>query len=377
MAKLSEKLALFKTFWEGFKVSEQTGQTPYDSWLALRRLYVETNGRFNDIFHRWYTLDKPPVPVLQPLSASAFSGVTAQEVDRAVRSLHRDGYYVFPQRLDGGIIDSLTKFAMETPVVLQFDSSKRANEQEALPEGNDEHSGLYYMGHAVETDNVYFNPDQLIATNYRFQEQAVVSNSTVQDLMADPLVMTLAQQYLKSFAMYTLIGMWWTTPYGCDDPSSNLAQMYHFDMDRIKFVNFFIYLTDVGPEDGPHCYVKGSCSRKPRAILKDGRLPDHEVHPHFHPDDPVEFTGPRGTLIVEDARGFHKAKMPTKGNRLALEFELSSCVFGGPDYPHTSIALASDALTELATRYPKLLSRYEVIRPVGSRIRRRIPAGVP
>jgi hypothetical protein len=39
-------------------------------------------------------------------------------------------------------------------------------------------------------------------------------------------------------------------------------------------------------------------------------------------------TGPRGTILAEDTRGLHKGKPVAKGDRLVLEFEFSSSMFG-------------------------------------------------
>ena len=39
---------------------------------------------------------------------------------------------------------------------------------------------------------------------------------------------------------------------------SEAAQMFHFDLDRIKWLKFFIYLTDVKINSGPHVYVSGT-----------------------------------------------------------------------------------------------------------------------
>ena len=65
--------------------------------------------------------------------------------------------------------------------------------------------------------------------------------------------------------------------------SSEAAQLFHFDMDRIRFLKVFIYLTDVGTENGPHVYVRGSHRSKPPAFFRDRRFSDAEVKRAFPP----------------------------------------------------------------------------------------------
>lgn len=368
MATVKEKLTLLKTFWSGYQTFQRTGKTPHESWLAMRRLFVETNGWFNDIFQFLYGFNKPYKPV-QALEGSVLKGFTNRDVHEAVHRLKQDGYYVFPQRIKDKYLDSLVQFALETPAVLQYDDAnakpQRQDAQDSLTgiaaeESAGQNASAYFkLGHAVKTTDVRFDPKHLIATNYRFPEPAVLNNPTVQQLMADPVVISVAQQYIKSLVIFTTVGMWWTTPYGCNKPSSALAQQYHFDMDRIKFIKFFLYLTDVGSADGPHCYVRGSCQRKPQALRRDGRFQDEEIQANYDASDLVEFIAPKGTLIADDTRGFHKAKMPTGGNRLILEFELASCLFG-QTYPKSTLEVKSSELQKAIKQDPVIWSNFGI-----------------
>jgi hypothetical protein len=111
-------------------------------------------------------------------------------------------------------------------------------------------------------------------------------------------------------------------------------------MDRIKFLKVFFYLTDVTPESGPHCYVRGSSKRKPAAILRDGRIPDEEIRSHYPEETFVEICGGTGSIIAVDTRGWHKGKPLTEGERLILQFEYTNSMFG-QNYPKS--ALPEDA----------------------------------
>ena len=352
---LAEKVALIKTFWAGFKTFERTGEAPYESWLAMRRLFVVTNGWFNDVFHKFYTRNRRPSPI-PTLEGSFWKGFDNKQLKIAVDSLNRDGYYVFPQLLDDATIKALLDLSLQMPVVLQSD--KPVN-QPATEESKVQRTDVpQYLGSISDTTgDAYFDPTNLVASNYRLREQDLLNSELIQQIISDPAIISVAQNYMKSQAIYTTVSMWWTTPFGCESPSSALAQQYHFDMDRVKFIKFFLYLTDVGPNDGPHCFVKGSVSRKPKALQRDGRFSDQEIESEYDRSELLEFCGPRGTLIAEDTRGFHKAKMPTGGNRLLFQVELASCLFG-PKYPQSTLVPRNERLKNLIRVNPVLYSNF-------------------
>jgi hypothetical protein len=357
---LTENVDLFRTFWEGFRTFEQTGEAPHEAWLAMRRLFVISNGWFNDIFQKYYGYNKPFSPV-RSLEGSLWKGVTQPQLQEAVRCINRDGFYVFPQLLDSATIDQLLDFSFNSPVVLQSDQTfKRSIIGQDKTETKSASNEISYLGQVIETEkDTYFDPNRPLATNYRLREREIIQNLVVQKLLADPTIISLAQQYIQSQTMYTTVSMWWTTPFGCEKPSSALAQQYHFDMDRFKFIKFFLYLTDVGPGDGPHCYVKGSCKRKPKALRRDGRFSDEEIAAQYDPARLIEFCAPRGTLIAEDTRGFHKAKMPTTGNRLIFQVELASCLFG-PKYPKSTLEPREESLKKLIAENPTLFANFGI-----------------
>lgn len=332
-------------FWAGYQTFESTGQTPVEAYYAMRQLYVQTNGWFNDIFQFIYGLKKPYKPV-ESLKESLFSGFTGDNINQAVRGLKQDGYYVFPQRVGAEYLDALMQYALTAPANLQ------------------------YNGEYLENTDTHFDPKRLVASNYRFPEQGVVNIPVVQEIMADPALISIAKQYMNSQVAYVNTQMWWTTPFGCEEPASELAQLYHFDMDRIKFMKFFLYVTDVEATTGPHCYARGSCRRKPKALLEDRRFLDKELQAQYKAEDLKELNAPRGTLFAVDTRGFHKAKVPTAGNRLILQIEIASCLFG-QNYPRAPLELKQTKATVSVESDPYLWSNYELSRQ-GAETRERI-----
>ena len=151
-------------------------------------------------------------------------------------------------------------------------------------------------------------------------------------LVFDQSILAVAQEYLKCSPVLDLVAFWWSLPYE-GKGKSEAAQMYHFDMDRIKFIKFFFYLTDVDDESGPHAMVRGTHSRKRlghQVTLR--RFTDEEIERAYGLDHVVTIRGDAGAGFAEDTGCIHKGIPPRTRDRLALQIE-----FGLRDY-----ALAHD-----------------------------------
>ena len=158
-----------------------------------------------------------------------------------------------------------------------------------------------------------------------------------------------------------VLGMWWHTPFS-DRPDSEAAQYFHFDMDRPKWLKFFIYLTDVETTSGPHTFIAGSHKTEsiPSSLLSKGyaRLTDEEVKNAFDEKDIIEFAAPRGTIIAEDTRGLHKGKHVQKGDRLILQLQFSNSLFGGY-YPKAKMDnVLCQNLKNSIEKFPKLYGAF-------------------
>ncbi|OIR19136.1 hypothetical protein GALL_00150 [mine drainage metagenome] len=152
------------------------------------------------------------------------------------------------------------------------------------------------------------------------------------------------------------------SPHVKDTPDSEAAQLYHFDMERIKWLRFFIYLTDVDTNSGPHCFIKGThrAGAIPKYMLDQGyaRQSDEVIYKEFGKAAEVEFTGVRGTIIAEDSKGYHKGKMPNKGDRLLLAFELSASTFGA-NKRHLIRNVRVPQFLEFSKKYPRLYQNFD------------------
>ena len=111
---------------------------------------------------------------------------------------------------------------------------------------------------------------------------------------------------------------------------------FHFDLDDWRAVKFFFYLTNVGPENGPHMYVRKS--HRNRSVLDQLSLfksrSDRHVIAKYGRDNLVVIQGSAGTGFVEDPFGFHTGTSVRGAARLILEVEygVSRIPLAGPYY---------------------------------------------
>lgn len=284
----------------GVVVFQFSGRTPWAAYWSMRRLYCVTRGRSNRSLVRMLArIDdrEPPATtagVLADLGQAAFAA--------AVETIRHDGFVVLGQRLSKADIESVIEFARTTPARLM----------PTPPSGPAE---------------ACFDASRPLAIKYDLPEQRLVEHPVVQRLLVDESLRDLARRYLGCEPVNDLVAMWWSTDFS-REASSEVAQLYHFDMDRPQFLKIFIYLTDVTSETGPHCYIRSSHRERPDPLWRDGRQTDAAILSHYPADREIEITSPRGTMIAVDTSGFHKGKPLVRGHRLILQFEYTSALFG-------------------------------------------------
>lgn len=154
----------------------------------------------------------------------------------------------------------------------------------------------------------------------------IFENQFIQELIFDPFLFKISQEYLGGRPYLDPIELWWLFPF--DKRDSNWAEDFHFDMDTIKWLKFFINFEDVQLTDGPHIFLEGTHRSKgiPWALLKKRykRLTDEEVFRALPHVKEQVFTVPAGSILIEDTRGLHKGLAPISGRRLLLSFQYSN-----------------------------------------------------
>jgi hypothetical protein len=292
----------------GLAVHLVTKKTPIAAAGSLRRLFVATDGRFNDAGARITSIVHPPVAVDD--ARGVLGELDSGEVEAVAHDIERNGFHVFDVRLDPATCERIIDFARRTPAKL-VPAPKNAPAEST------------------------YDPSSPLAPRYMFEERRSFELPELQELATDRSFMAIAQAYLKCRPINDLVAFWWSPAFG-DAPSSEAAQLFHFDMDRPKFIKFFVYLTDVDARHGPHV----------------------DVVAEYGADAIVEITGPAGTILAADTRGFHKGKAPEIGDRLLFQVEYANSLFGVP-YNRIPVGngWSDQALAQLR-KYPAVFQRF-------------------
>lgn len=137
-------------------------------------------------------------------------------------------------------------------------------------------------------------------------------------LLFDDIVLDIAAGYYG--CPTALISPKIVRSYANDLPETTVNR-FHCDYQRVPFLKFFVYLTDVeSVDDGPFCYVPGSHRRKPRGWRKHAPVwSEQEIVDHYGPRGIRMMTARRGDLVVADTRGFHRGVKPSARNRTMLK----------------------------------------------------------
>lgn len=299
--------ALAESIAEGWRRQMLTGSTPTENYHAMRRAHVLSAGGMNRALEAPLRAAHPPLAV-HDVVPSVLGPIETERLDGIVADLDRDGFHVFPQRLDAATCDRLQRFCREQPVVAYRGEQVLAFENLQAGRGS--------------------------AATFEFQEKVSLRSPDVQRLCIDAGFLRVAQGYLRCAPILDLISLWWSLPFQSNG-SSIAGQLYHFDMDRPHFLKFFVYLDDVDEHNGPHHFVRGSHRDVRRAALADRRLQDADVAKAYDlARDEVVFTAPRGTIFAEDTRGLHKGRPLDRGERLVFQLEFASTLFGAPFETH-------------------------------------------
>jgi hypothetical protein len=243
------------------------------------------------------------IPTVAQAQGSSF--VDFAEIDRCVAGLRSDGVYVFENRLPADMVTRMRESALAVP------ATARGLEKPVAP----------------------FPRSSPEVGRYDIDEDNTMASDDMQDYTSDPALALIAARYLEQPVIQDQTALWWTTTQGAADAAMN-AWMFHQDRDRLSFLKFFVYLTDVGPDNGPHTVVRGTHKHIPKSLRADGRQTDEAVKEAGLWDRVISLSGPAGTMMAVDTVGLHKGLPPVSGDRCVLQVEFATSLFGAPvDYP--------------------------------------------
>lgn len=191
--------------------------------------------------------------------------------------------------------------------------------------------GRFYAPAAAppETHVAYFDNAQLVHAPHCLR------------LANDPFILDAVARILGAKPTISYMAAWWSMP-GRGKPEH--AEMFHRDVDDLRFVMLFVYLTDVTADSGPHIFVRGS--HKSEELSERIRYSDESVEAVFGKNDILTLTGPAGTMFLENTFGLHRGIPPASQPRLIFQVLYSFEEYiGGPKHPVHTITNPFEGLT--------------------------------
>lgn len=284
----------FKKAYLNFIKNPKPANDDHDQGL-LRNAFVHCGNKILDWAHD-IQIKKTPY-YNRSIKSDFFPELCEAEINKAVTALDNDGYYIMPWLMPPSWVRNVREKASELFV------TSRNNINDVQKAGN-----------IVPKDSTYWH------------DQKILDIQECKDVIKDEGIIEIIARHLKCDPCLDLVTSWWTFPNGAADTKS--AQLYHFDLDRVKWIKVFVYLTDVTKESAPHAFIKGSHKNIGSFIKRDGRFTDEEVFSRYLHSDEIVFTGPAGLIILEDTLGLHKGCPAIKDHRFIFEFEYSINQFG-------------------------------------------------
>lgn len=279
-------------------------ETPILFYRLHRFIFCKTNGKWNSFVTFFLRILNPKVD----LPSEGMIKLTSTRLADIVNSIQQDGFHVFDECLDPDTIHKIQEFALETPV--RYIETK---------EGRTGYS----------SEKIKFKDASSIASpRFQMDVSDILRSKELKNLILDSSLCKIAQEYFGSRPVFDLVAFWWSKPEQNSDLKDYAAQKFHFDMDRIKFLKFFFYLTDVNESTGPHCFVKGSHRFLPKKFRNDRRFSDQEVIDTYGKTQIKQFYGKKGSIFAVDTRGLHKGEPLVSGNRLVFQIEFANSMFG-------------------------------------------------
>lgn len=229
-------------------------------------------------------------------------------MERALENLRAKGYAILDVALPASVVEKLSADFAKAPCTLTSDKGSSLAEHE----------------------RVTVDLEHPLAEKYAVDTNALVQNPTVRELLLDRGLLEIAQEYIGSAPVIDIITAWYSFP--SDTPSHEAAQLFHFDMDRVRWLKAFFLLTDQTADTGAHLYIPGTQRDGGIAeeLLERGyaRLEDDEVAKFYPRDSWKTMEAVRGKILLEDTRGLHKGIRLKRNHRLMLQFEYAQNLFG-------------------------------------------------
>ncbi len=214
-------------------------------------------------------------------------------LEELVKSVRTDGYYVIQGALSSDVVRKLKAAISETKV---FERTEH---------------GTGFEGQLSELH-------QKIG-RYDLRPKDLMNSPMVRSIAFSNDWKVIGDAIFGYQSVFDGVASWWM--FESDPKFASLnAQAFHSDRERLAFIKFFVYLTDIDSMTGPHVYAKGTHKKRPVMQRFDRRYSDTELQKTGH--ELVEIYGKAGTVIVANTQGLHKGVAPIIPGHGRLLFQI-------------------------------------------------------
>ena len=237
------------------------------------------------------------------------------------------------KKIDKKLFNKLRKFGyarLNTNSEL-YKLSKSIKEKSKYFEAKDDLLNLKlsksYKNFFDSIEKIKFNSSRLIYEDFEFE-----SMQETWDMISLLKLPEIASSYLRCDPILTSICSWVVVPINLGKSSEDIyswtAQTYHYDMDWIKFIKFFINLNNVSELNGPFEYISGSHTNRLDSFYKQRRFDHLELEESGLDNKKVLALGDLGTCFAADTSGLHRDGRALEGYRQVMQVEFAISTFG-------------------------------------------------
>ena len=261
----------------------ESRSSPQDVYLLMRELYWKSKGQINDYISALSCLYNPNI-----VDASN-KYLTRTQCGIILNELHTEGYSIVHDAFSRSFIENL-----------------KAN----------------------VFNNLGYNKSGVVARIMASRESLLKCN-LLKELSTSNDFKYIASMYIGCDATLNRLAAWRTIFNQTSIDLSGDAMMYHYDHDHNRHLKFFVYITDVYKDTGPHVYIPNTARKNiPSFVYHSGRYSDEEIKKNGLQSR--EIIGQAGTLIVADTQNLHKGTPihSSNGSRDIIEFQYVDLPFG-------------------------------------------------
>lgn len=293
--------------------------------------------------------NRVPMDDLAAVENSQFSPRIVSDEEIEVTDLKRNGYRISNHRLT---VDQIKKIEQEISNCLFSNRGTIESKLNGAEIMRDIHNGKIKKYSNGNGDTYWLQDHNQLCQRDFFQKLAF-----------DPYILSVVGKYFGCVPIHVQTNVWFSFPTleQKDNLSSN-AQMFHQDKEFTKFLKVFIYLSDVGMENGPHSYIEASHIDEAHTLGVDlsKRIPDDEIARYYDAERIKTLVGPAGTITFGDTSCVHKGLPLKSGYRVMLQLEYAASLYLSPVMPFGSLsAQALSALPYSAPVARRLTANYD------------------